>query len=109
MVAGRGVLVVDHGETRTTYEPVVGSRAVGSRVAEGRVIGRLALPGSHCAPRACLHWGWLRGETYLDPLGLVGAAPVRLLPLWGEATAEAGVLTQPYAAWQPLSAGSGPP
>ncbi len=39
-------------------------------------------PGSHCFPRACLHWGWIAGETYLDPLRLVGAGPVRLLPLW---------------------------
>ena len=48
-----------------------------------RASARSALPGSHCFPRACLHWGWIRGETYLDPLRLVGGGPVRLLPLAG--------------------------
>ncbi|MFT4082464.1 MAG: M23 family metallopeptidase [Nocardioides sp.] len=84
-LAGRGVLVVDHGATRTTYEPVVASVQVGDRVAAGAVIGRLAVIGSHCFPRACLHWGWIRNsdDVYLDPLQLVGGPqPVRLLPLW---------------------------
>ncbi len=80
-IAGRGVVVVDHGATRTTYEPVVGAPEVGSAVAAGGVIGRLSPVGSHCAPASCLHWGWLRDEVYLDPLLLVGAGPVRLLPL----------------------------
>lgn len=82
-IAGRGVVVVSHGATRTTYEPVAGDVGVGELVTGGAPLGRLELAGSHCFPRACLHWGWLRGETYLDPLRLVGAAPVRLLPLWG--------------------------
>ncbi|WP_141012913.1 M23 family metallopeptidase [Nocardioides sambongensis] len=81
-LAGRGVVVVGHGDTRTTYEPVSASVAVGDRVEAGAVIGHLQLALSHCFPRACLHWGWLRGQTYLDPLLLVGAGPVRLLPLW---------------------------
>lgn len=81
-IAGRGVVVVRHGATRTTYEPVAAEVSVGDVVTAGSPLGRLELPGSHCFPRACLHWGWLRGETYLDPLRLVGATPVRLLPLW---------------------------
>jgi len=81
-LAGRGVVVVDHGETRTTYEPVAAARHVGDVVTAGDVIGRLELPGSHCFPAACLHWGWLRGEVYLDPLDLVGQRSVRLLPLF---------------------------
>ena len=81
-LAGRGVVVVDHGATRTTYEPVTATVPVGASVAAGTPIGTLALAGSHCFPRACLHWGWIAGETYLDPLRLVGAGPVRLLPLW---------------------------
>ncbi len=82
-IAGRGVVVVDHGDTRTTYEPVVAVVHVGDLVVAGDVIGRLAVPFSHCFPAACLHWGWLRGTTYLDPLDLVGGAgPIRLLPLW---------------------------
>ncbi|MGN6128761.1 MAG: M23 family metallopeptidase [Nocardioidaceae bacterium] len=83
-IAGRGIVVVDHGGTRTTYEPVQASVAVGDRVAAGAVIGSLELFGSHCFPAACLHWGLIEGaSTYLDPLTLVGAGPVRLLPLDG--------------------------
>ncbi|MDQ6522425.1 peptidoglycan DD-metalloendopeptidase family protein [Nocardioides sp. LHD-245] len=81
-IAGRGIVVVGHGATRTTYEPVASSVAVGADLPAGAVIGVLELAGSHCMPRACLHWGWIAGETYLDPLRLVGAGPVRLLPLW---------------------------
>ena len=83
-LAGRGVVVVDHGSTRTTYEPVVASVHVGNQVSAGDTIGSLALFGSHCLPRACLHWGWIEGrDHYLDPLILVGAAPVILLPADG--------------------------
>jgi murein DD-endopeptidase MepM/ murein hydrolase activator NlpD len=82
VLAGRGVVVVDHGATRTTYEPVTASVSLGAAVARGGPIGTLQLGGSHCFPRACLHWGWIEGETYLDPLRLVGLGPVRLLPLW---------------------------
>ncbi len=80
-VAGRPVVVVDHGRTRTTYQPVIATRQRGERVDAGRVVGRLVATGSHCPPRTCLHWGLRRGETYLDPLSLVAAPqPVRLLP-----------------------------
>ena len=82
MLAGRGVVVVSHGATRTTYEPVTATVVVGQPVAAGETLGSLELPGSHCFPRACLHWGWVAGDTYLDPLRLVGLGPVRLLPLW---------------------------
>lgn len=84
LLAGRGVVVVDHGATRTTYEPVTGQIRVGAQVGSGDRIGRLTLPGSHCFPVACLHWGWIDNVegTYLDPLDLVGEAGVRLLPLW---------------------------
>jgi murein DD-endopeptidase MepM/ murein hydrolase activator NlpD len=82
-IAGRGVVVVSHGDTRTTYEPVAASVSRGEPVRQGEVLGELELLGSHCLPRACLHWGLLRGETYLDPLTLVGRGPVRLLPWSG--------------------------
>lgn len=82
-LAGRGVVTVDHGGLRTTYEPVDAGVSMGDHVDAGDPIGRLQLPLSHCFPAACLHWGLLRGETYLDPLQLVGAGPVRLLPLDG--------------------------
>lgn len=82
-LAGRGVVVVSHGSTRTTYEPVRATVEVGTVVAAGDPLGRLETAGSHCAPASCLHWGLLEADTYLDPLTLVGAGPVRLLPLEG--------------------------
>jgi murein DD-endopeptidase MepM/ murein hydrolase activator NlpD len=82
LLAGRGVLVVVHGELRTTYEPVTAAVRVGQPVAAGEVIGRLAAGHTGCAP-ACLHWGLLRGEAYLDPVHLVRRGPSRLLPLEG--------------------------
>lgn len=91
-LAGRGVVVVSHGDTRTTYEPVAAVVSVGDQVTAGSHLGRLERPGSHCFPSVCLHWGWLRGEVYLDPLDLVGARPVRLLPFLaaGEPRASGG-------------------
>lgn len=85
-LAGRGVVVVDHVGTRTTYEPVRATVAVGAAVPAGAAIGRLEVFGSHCFPASCLHWGWIRNvdDVYLDPLLLVGAGPIRLLPLWRE-------------------------
>lgn len=82
VIAGKSVVVVDHGDTRTTYEPVVAAVSVGDQVTKGAQIGRLELRGSHCLPSACLHWGWIRNvdDVYLDPLTLVGAKRVRLLP-----------------------------
>ncbi|GAB6987368.1 M23 family metallopeptidase [Nocardioides pyridinolyticus] len=92
-LAGRGVVVVDHGGTRTTYEPIESSVDVGATVVAGDRIGRLSVVGSHCLPLACLHWGWIQAETYLDPLRLVGAGPVRLLPLWRD---EPVVMSRPW-------------
>jgi murein DD-endopeptidase MepM/ murein hydrolase activator NlpD len=108
VLAGRGVVVVDHGATRTTYEPVDATVSVGDHVAAGDRIGRLSPVGSHCLPRSCLHWGWIEGaETYLDPLRLVGGGPVRLLPLWraepvGAPAARWQPPALPYAGWRPL-------
>jgi murein DD-endopeptidase MepM/ murein hydrolase activator NlpD len=84
LLAGRGVVVVDHGTTRTTYEPVAASVHRGDVVMRGVPLGRLTLVQSHCFPRACLHWGLIRDadDVYQDPLTLVAAQPVRLLPLW---------------------------
>lgn len=84
-IAGKPVVSVDHGATRTTYEPVLATAAVGDTVAAGAALGRLGIAGSHCFPVACLHWGWIRNidDAYLDPLLLVDEPrPVRLLPLW---------------------------
>jgi murein DD-endopeptidase MepM/ murein hydrolase activator NlpD len=80
-LAGRGVITITYGARRTTYEPVVPEVRVGATVRTGSVIGRLSAAGSHCLPRACLHWGLLQGRQYLNPLSLLPNRPVRLLPL----------------------------
>lgn len=97
-VAGRPVVVVQHAGTRTTYEPVLADVAVGDRVEQGSRLGWLQAGGSHCMPAACLHWGWRDGETYLDPLDLVGATGVRLLPLWQAAPHPLGLAPIPVPA-----------
>ncbi|HWA68142.1 MAG TPA: M23 family metallopeptidase [Mycobacteriales bacterium] len=80
-IAGIGVVSVTDGAIRTTYQPLHVAVREGQRVSVGTVLGTLTAAGSHCAPRACLHWGLLRGEDYLDPLALLGLEQVRLLPL----------------------------
>ena len=90
LLAGRGVIVVSHGLTRTTYEPVAASVRVGHAVAQGDRIGALELAGSHCFPAACLHWGWLRGDDYLEPLDLVGHQQRAPAPALRRAAADPG-------------------
>ena len=94
LLAGRGVVTVVHGSLRTTYEPVTATVGVGRRVVRGEPIGVLAAGHAGCPAAACLHWGLLRGDVYLDPLTLVGRGPVRLLPhvapLAGRGGARAG-------------------
>lgn len=81
-IAGVGVVSVRHGDGLvTTYQPVRPAVVAGEVVTAGRRIGVLVVAGSHCPPRACLHWGLRRDGGYLDPLGLLGLGRVRLLPL----------------------------
>ncbi len=80
-VAGRPVLVVGHPSgLRSTLEPVTAVLAVGASVAPGAIVGSVAPTAGHCSPGTCVHWGVLRGTTYLDPLAL-GCGHVILLPL----------------------------
>ncbi|MGW9635769.1 M23 family metallopeptidase [Nocardiopsis alba] len=79
-VAGVGVVSVAHGDVRTTYLPVDASVARGDPVGPDP-IGTLSEEPFHCRDRPCLHWGLLRGDTYLDPLSLLGRGEIRLLPL----------------------------
>jgi cell wall-associated NlpC family hydrolase len=80
-LAGRGVVVVRIGPLRATFEPVRASVTVGEPVTAGDVLGHLQATQSHCLPAACLHWGVRHGDDrYTDPLSLVGAADVVLLP-----------------------------
>ncbi|WP_229117249.1 M23 family metallopeptidase [Enemella dayhoffiae] len=89
-LAGRGVVVIEHGSVRTTYEPVQGSVRVGDRVTAGQRIGVLLAGHAGCAAAACLHWGLRAGEDYLDPMLMVGPGNprVRLLPSGAVSTAE---------------------
>jgi len=84
-VGGMPAVAVTHPDgRRTTYEPVLAAVVRGEAVARGAILGRVSAGGSHCLPRVCLHWGLRLGDSYLDPLSLVGGAvsEVRLLPLW---------------------------
>jgi hypothetical protein len=82
-VAGRGVVVVDHGRLSSTYQPVNPYVSAGEQVTAGQPLGWLELVESHCLPAACLHLGATRGDAYLDPLRLLPARPIRLKPLVG--------------------------
>ncbi len=106
-LAGRGVVVVDHGRLRTTYEPVQRAVSVGDRVSVGAVIGTLEA-GSHCGARSCLHWGLLEGEKYLNPLDLIvngGDATIRLLPASARVVAERRAAAREAAARRAAAAG----
>ena len=82
VLAGRGVVTVAHpGGLRTTYEPVDPVVVVGQPVVAGERLGTVDAGHPGCRAPACLHWGLRRGETYLDPLALLGVGRVRLLPL----------------------------
>ncbi|WP_193783360.1 M23 family metallopeptidase [Streptomyces sp. E5N91] len=90
-VGGRGVVSVELTGTgepplRTTFAPVDAAVRKGDEVAAGEPLGTVQPTGSHCT--ACLHWGLLRGEVYLNPLSLLppwllDAGPSRLLPVAG--------------------------
>ncbi|MDN5789253.1 MAG: M23 family metallopeptidase [Micrococcales bacterium] len=81
-IAGRGVVVVAHANgLRSTFEPVRDAPPLGTAVSRSEPIGTVGAAAGHCAPATCLHWGVIRGRTYLDPLGLLGRAPIILLPL----------------------------
>ncbi|MFD6156736.1 M23 family metallopeptidase [Nocardia sp. NPDC060256] len=86
MVADKPVVSIDHpGGLRTTYEPVRAEVSVGRRIARGTRIGTLEAGHEGCG--TCLHWGLRsegggrRGREYLDPLGLLHLAPLRLKPV----------------------------
>jgi murein DD-endopeptidase MepM/ murein hydrolase activator NlpD len=79
-LAGRGVIVVDHGALRTTYEPVAATVGRGDRVRRGETIGRVSVGTGHCGTGTCLHLGLKRGRTYLDPRLVLGRATTVLRP-----------------------------
>ncbi|MCK2221521.1 M23 family metallopeptidase [Actinomadura sp. ATCC 31491] len=81
-VGGRGVVTIAHTDgLRTTYMPLTPSVKRGQTITPGTELGLLQPTKPHCQ-ESCLHWGLLRGARYLNPLLLLGQAPIRLLPLW---------------------------
>lgn len=80
VVAGRPVLSIDHGELRTTYEPVLSALKVGDLVAVGDAVGTVGTGSGHCGSGRCLHFGLRRGTQYLDPLLLIGRTIALLRP-----------------------------
>lgn len=78
MVAGRGILTIDHGAGLvTTLEPVVTTLEPGTPVTAGDVVGTLAL-GGHTSPGG-LHFGVRLHGEYINPLLLLGGVPRAVL------------------------------
>ncbi|MFG2680075.1 murein hydrolase activator EnvC family protein [Streptomyces sp. NPDC048392] len=112
-VAGRGVVSLELTGTgtgepplRTTYEPVEAAVQEGDEVAAGEMLGTVEATGSHCT--ACLHWGLLRGQVYLNPLSvlppwLLYAGPSRLLPVLGVPSPGRAAISpaRPATPWRP--------
>jgi len=76
MVAGRGVVSIQHGQLRSTYEPVEPAVIAGSIVEVGEALGRVG--GAAHAGCRCLHLGARRGDEYVDPSWLL-RSPSRLV------------------------------
>lgn len=79
-IVGRGSISIDHGGRRTTYEPVTPVVTKGTKVVAGQVIGHLNADHAKCSAPACLHWGLIENNQYLDPLETGRPVSVRLLP-----------------------------
>jgi len=79
-IAGRGVVSIDHGGLRTTYEPVHPEVHAGDVVRSGDLIGSVSTGTGHCGSGRCLHLGLRRDREYLDPLLLLGRTSARLRP-----------------------------
>lgn len=91
-LAGRPLVSVAHpGGLRTSYEPVRPAVRAGQRIDAGAALGALLAGHAGCAAAACLHWGAMWGPAsradYVDPLGLLPTADIRLKPLAGGASA----------------------
>ncbi len=80
LLAGRGVLSIDHGGVVSSFEPVTPSVRAGDRVARGERIAVVATGGSH--PPGVLHIGARVDGGYVSPLLFLGGVgqPV-LLPV----------------------------
>lgn len=77
-VAGKGVVVIDHGIEQSTYEPVTPRVSPGDAVVAGQPIG--VLRTGHCPGcGAILHLGRKSGTTYLDPLARLSKGRFKLV------------------------------
>jgi hypothetical protein len=85
LVAGRGVVVIEHADgVVTEYEPVATAVRVGTAVTRAQPIATVRGTHGGCAPGRCLHWGARRDGAYFDPMTLLARlGPVRLLPWAG--------------------------
>lgn len=72
-VGGVPVVTIDHGDERSTYQPVAATVQVGDAVDARQVIGTLLGEHSSC-PGTCLHLGRRAGDDYRDPLELLATA-----------------------------------
>lgn len=82
IVVDRPVLSIKHPNGLiSSFEPAVATVSKGDAVARGDLIGHVSSDHVH-APNGGLHLGARDGETYVDPLALLGAVPrAILLPL----------------------------
>lgn len=82
-IAGRGVVSIVHdGGIRTTYEPLAPVVSTGDQIYRRQVIGEISAGHERCTVSACLHWGALRSEEYLNPLRLVRPDTMLRLKPW---------------------------
>ncbi len=79
IIANRPVVGLRSRDVRFTFEPVIGSVAVGERVRVGEPIGVVGT-GGHCDGR-CLHWGAKIAGDYVDPLSFLPRRGPVLKPL----------------------------
>ncbi|MEZ3161282.1 M23 family metallopeptidase [Microbacterium sp. BWT-B31] len=78
MVAGRGVLTIDHGDGLvTTLEPVDSTLPIATLVARGDEVATVAI-GGHTRPGA-LHFGVRLDGEYINPMLLLGGVPRAVL------------------------------
>ncbi len=80
-IDGVGIISLQHADgLRSTYQPVIDRVPRGRSVRAGQRLGYLGTLGSHCWPDACLHLGARHEQVYVDPLLLLRAWKVSLLP-----------------------------
>jgi murein DD-endopeptidase MepM/ murein hydrolase activator NlpD len=80
-VVDRGVLSIDHGTVRSSFEPVRSLVHPGERVTRGEVVAVVTAPGA-THPAGVLHLGARVQDGYVSPLLLLGGLRrAVLLPL----------------------------